>query len=115
MSAPGASPSPGNCYVRMLFGVLGTALVLVGMAATLLSVTTKQVPILGASPGLTMIGIGVVLLFACAFFDDGDITSGRFGFPSVTRRKSANGSSAPSRPDHPSPDEDWEDDYPASP
>jgi hypothetical protein len=71
----------------MLLGVMGVALVAGGMVITWLIVTTWPVAFLAATPGLALIGYGVVLLFACAFYDDVDVNSGPLGVPTVRVRR----------------------------
>jgi len=71
----------------MLLGVMGVALIAGGMVITWLIVTTWPVAFLAATPGLALIGYGVVLLFSCAFYDDVDVNSGPLGIPTVRVRR----------------------------
>jgi len=77
----------GNVVARALLGLAGATLVLGGMAVVGLIVTSGPLGFLAATPGLLMIAFGVILLFACAFYDDVSFKTGRFGVPALTRSR----------------------------
>jgi len=76
----------GDGYARVLLGAMGVAFAAGGMLITWLIVTTWPVAFVAATPGLVLAGYGVILLLACAFYDDVDVAPGRFGVPTVRVR-----------------------------
>jgi hypothetical protein len=78
-------PTRGNGQARVLLGAMGVALVVAGMVFIWIATTHWPVGILADPPGLGLIGYGVVLLFACAFYDDVHVSAGPLGIPVVKR------------------------------
>jgi hypothetical protein len=85
----GGSPTQGNGLARALLGAMGVILVAGGIVITYFIVRAAPYAFLAASVGLAMIGYGMTLLFACAFYDEVEFRPGPLGIPVVTRRRLA--------------------------
>lgn len=82
----GTDAGHGDGFARVLLGALGAVLVVGGFVMAWKAVGEWRVGALAAVPGIAVAGLGVTLVVLCAFYDEVDVTSGRFGLRVRVRR-----------------------------
>jgi hypothetical protein len=67
--------------------VVGVIVAIGGLAIGILAVLTWPFPYLTAAPGFFVMGYGITLVLACAYYDDVDITTIGLGVKIKVRRR----------------------------
>jgi hypothetical protein len=72
---------------RIILGATGVALAGAGAAVVWVATIHWPAALFADPPSLGLIGYGVSLLFACAFYDEIEISTRRLGIPVVRRAR----------------------------